>query len=177
MELYDKEYFASLRERIKELDKTPFLFGLNYLVVSVIFFFVWANIIFGIASLNLLYPLLIIPFILLYSVARKGNSKSLLFVIGTMSVTVFFELFDLAYYYNMSLADSTINEFGICPICEVEDSIQLIIIISLVALILIIRKRVVTKFSLSKRNILLTIFLPSTILSLRIILFLVGSFL
>jgi len=181
MELYYKAYCAALKARIKAIDKTPILFGLNYLVVSVIFFFVWSNLILDFPLLVLPFFLLIsagfiIPFVLLYKVLKRNHSKSLLFVIVLMSSTVFSELFDLVYYYDMYLGDPLLIESDICPICEVEDSIQLIAS-SFMAILLMINQPMAAKFSLSKRSILQAILLPSSVLLLRIALFLVSYFL
>ena len=155
MELYDKAYFSALKERVKAVDKTPILFGLNYLVVSVIFFFVWSNLILDLPLLLLPYFLLIsagfiLPFILLYKVLKRNHSNSLLFVIVLMSSIIFSELFDLVYYYDMYLDDPLLIASDICPICEIEDSIQLIII-SFIAILLMINQPMAAKFSLRKR--------------------------
>jgi len=219
MELYDKAYFTALKERIKELDKSPILTSLIYLIISIIFFFVWSNIILEIPilliiSLGMLIPSirtfnkkitlirliitvtsiisfiiwleivpdapfliimllgLLIPFILLFSVVKKEHTQSLLVVIGLMSSTIYFELFDLAYYYVIYLEDPLKMDSDICPICEIENSIQLIAISIIAILLMTLIKLITTKFALSKSKILLALFLPSAILWLRILNFL-----
>jgi len=218
MELYDKEYFAALKEEIKEIDKKPILIGFIYLLISIIFFFVWSNIVLEIPILLIVplgllisyvatsnkkpiiiglifvlsfiifyiiwfdifpdFPLLILvfwglvlPFLLLFSVVKKEDSQALLVVIGLMSSTIYFELFDLIYYYTLYLEDPLKMDSDVCPICEIKDSIQLIVIGIIAILVITTIKVMRTKFALTKKKILRAIFLPSGILVFRLLLY------
>lgn len=177
MELYDKEYFTALKERIKVADKKPIATGFIYLAISIIFFFIWSNIVLDNPFLILIpfeiYIILglAIPFVLLYLILKKEDSKSLLIVIGIMSSSLYFELFDLAYFYTIYLVDPLRMDSDLCPICEIKDSIPLILM-SLSSLVLIAKNKIInTKFNLTKKNILLAMLIPLPILLLKIVLF------